>query len=200
MLTASGKSAAASSNEPQRSTRAFALITQALAKASLNRTEIDCIAVGLGPGSYTGIRVAISIAQGWQLATGVKLLGISSADAIAERARLDGLTGQVTCVIDAQREEFYLATYDLQAVPLHPIESLHIETVAQVKQRAARHELLVGPEEELPGNQLVFPDAEVLAQMATSRTDFVSGETLEPIYLREISFVKAPPPRLAATT
>ena len=85
-------------------------------------------------------------------------------------------------------------------MPLHPIESLHIETVAQVKQRAARHELLVGPEEELPGNQLVFPDAEVLAQMATSRTDFVSGETLEPIYLREISFVKAPPPRLAATT
>src|SRR6059036_3923993 len=103
VLTASGKSAAASSNEPQRSTRALALITQALAKASLNRTEIDCIAVGLGPGSYTGIRVAISIAQGWQLATGVKLLGISSADAIAERARLDGLTGQVTCVIDATR-------------------------------------------------------------------------------------------------
>ena len=55
-------------------TRAFAMIQSALREAQLEREQIEVLAVGLGPGSYTGIRVALSIAQGWQLAGGVKLL------------------------------------------------------------------------------------------------------------------------------
>src|SRR5215203_4547986 len=51
-----------------RSTNPFALVEQALQNARMEREEIDCIAVGLGPGSYTGIRSAIALAQGWQLA------------------------------------------------------------------------------------------------------------------------------------
>src|SRR6058998_1479543 len=86
----------ATSHESGRESHSFGMIASAFKQARWARADIDCVAVALGPGSYTGIRVAISIAQGWQLATGVKLLGISSADAIAERARLDGLTGQVT--------------------------------------------------------------------------------------------------------
>jgi len=64
-----------------RATNALGLIESALATAGLSRDEIEVIAVGLGPGSYTGIRAAIAVAQGWQLARGVKLLGISSAEA-----------------------------------------------------------------------------------------------------------------------
>ena len=192
LATADGKIVSAASNIPERTTRAFALIEEALAKSGLHRTEIDCIAVGLGPGSYTGVRVAISIAQGWQLARGVKLLGLSSSDAIAERARLNGLKGRVTCVVDAQRQEFYVAVYDLSVAPARPIQSLHIETLAQVKERAAGGEVLIGPEQSLPGNHLIFPDAEVLAKLANGRSDFLSGDKLEPIYLRETAFVKTP--------
>ena len=71
------------------------------------------IAVGLGPGSYTGIRVAISMAQGWQLARGVKLLGVSSAECLAAQAQAEKIFGRVNVVIDAQRNEFYLATYEI---------------------------------------------------------------------------------------
>src|SRR4051794_23641679 len=53
-----------------RETKPFALINAALAQAEISREEIHCIAVGLGPGSYAGIRIAIAIAQGWQLARG----------------------------------------------------------------------------------------------------------------------------------
>jgi tRNA threonylcarbamoyladenosine biosynthesis protein TsaB len=60
-----------------RNTQAFHLIEQALVEATLEREAVDCIAVGLGPGSYTGIRTAISIAQGWQVArSAVKLRNI----------------------------------------------------------------------------------------------------------------------------
>ena len=49
-------------------TGAFGLIQSALREAGLERGEVETLAVGLGPGSYTGIRVALAIAQGWQLA------------------------------------------------------------------------------------------------------------------------------------
>ena len=63
-----------------RVTHAFRLIEKVLEQAKMPRDEIEVIAVGLGPGSYTGIRAAIAIAQGWQLARGVKLLGVGSAE------------------------------------------------------------------------------------------------------------------------
>ena len=95
------------SNEP------FTMIDEALRDAKLEREQIECIVVGLGPGSYTGIRSAISIAQGWQLARPIKLLGISSAECIAAQAQADGATGRVNVIVDAQREEFYIAGYEL---------------------------------------------------------------------------------------
>ena len=58
-----------------REMNAFSLIERVLAEARLGRDQIDCLAVGLGPGSYTGIRVALAIAQGWQLARPIRLLG-----------------------------------------------------------------------------------------------------------------------------
>src|SRR5262245_27101185 len=63
-----------------RAGNAFATIDELLRTAGLEREQIECVAVGLGPGSYTGIRAAISIAQGWQLARETALLGISSVD------------------------------------------------------------------------------------------------------------------------
>src|SRR5713101_2377629 len=59
------------------------LIEQALRHFGIEREQIECLAIGLGPGSYTGIRSAIALAQGWQLASrpgGIKLLGISSIE------------------------------------------------------------------------------------------------------------------------
>src|ERR1700722_4432912 len=84
------------------------VIEAALREAQLEREQIECVALGLGPGSYTGIRAAISIAQGWQLARAVKLIGVSSVECVAAQAAEDGITGRIGVVIDAQREEFYL--------------------------------------------------------------------------------------------
>src|SRR5581483_11393832 len=82
--------------ETAGATDALALIDAALRAAGCEREQIDCIAVGLGPGSYTGVRGAIALAQGWQLARGVKLLGVSSADAIAAQAQAEGISGPVS--------------------------------------------------------------------------------------------------------
>ena len=176
----------------------FALIQQALRDAKLEREQIDCIAIGLGPGSYTGVRSAISIAQGWQLARTIKLLGISSAQAIAAQAQADGLSGRIKVIVDAQRGEFYLAGYDLTANGAREVEPLRIVSATEVAQHANAGETLVGPEvtKWFPAGKIVFPRAAILGQLALGRTDFIPGEKMEPIYLRETQFVKAPPPRI----
>ena len=174
------------------------MIEAALREAQLEREQIECIAVGIGPGSYTGIRVAISIAQGWQLARGVKLLGISSVECIAAQAAEDGVTGRVGVVIDAQREEFYLATYEVTRDSRREIEPLKIVTMAEVRRRADAGEVLIGPEVTrwFTSGKTVFPRAALLGNLALKRTDFIAGEKFEPIYLRETKFVKAPPHRI----
>src|SRR5580765_7642553 len=75
------------------------MIENVLLEAKLEREQIECLVVGLGPGSYTGIRTAIALAQGWQLARDVKLLGISSAQCVAAQAQAEGFTGSASVVI-----------------------------------------------------------------------------------------------------
>ena len=181
-----------------RAIRAVGMIEEALRDAQLEREQIDCVAVGLGPGSYSGIRAAIAFAQGWQLARNVKLLGVSSAECIAEQAVADGLTGPINTIIDAQRNEFYLAQYDLSEKGPVEVQPLRLVTLAEVQQLERAGQTLIGPEvtKWFPGARIVFPRAAVLGQIALRRNDFVPGEKLEPIYLRETSFVKAPPPRI----
>src|SRR5580698_8402332 len=96
-----------------RGTAAFAMIDRVLAGAKLEREQIQAIAVGLGPGSYTGIRAAIALAEGWKLARDVDVTGVSSVEAIVSVAQAEEIVGPVSVVVNAQRGEFYCATYDL---------------------------------------------------------------------------------------
>jgi tRNA threonylcarbamoyladenosine biosynthesis protein TsaB len=183
-----------------QSTRTFSLIEKVLAEAKIEREQIEVLAVGLGPGSYTGIRVALSIAQGWQLAGGVKLLGLSSVECVAAQAQAEKISGRVNVLIDAQRNEFYLAAYEISADGWREIEPLRILTRAEVESRAGAKEILIGPEVTrwFPNGRMVFPRAAMLGQLALNRNDFAAGDKLEPIYLRETNFVKAPPGRRTA--
>ena len=180
-----------------RTLNAFHLIETTLDKARLEIEAIDCLAVGIGPGSYTGIRAAISIAQGWQLARGVKLVAISAVESLAMQAHAEGILGRVNIIIDAQRNEFYLASYDMEPAQPRLMEPLHLATFGEVSLLAKPGVLLTGPEVDrwFPEARVLFPDAGALAKLAVGRTDFLRGEALEPIYLRETSFVKAVPPR-----
>jgi len=179
-------------------TKPFSMIEAALKEAGLEREQIEGLAVGLGPGSYNGIRAAIALAQGWQLGSGVKLLGVSSAEGVAAQALADGAQGKFSVVIDAQREEFYVADYEVNAGRLNPLSPLGLVGREEVCRRERAGTLLIGPEVArwFPNGRVVFPRAEMLGRLALARNDFVSGDQLEPIYLRPTNFVKAPPPRV----
>ena len=179
-----------------RATNAFALIQQVLAEARVAREEIDTLVVGLGPGSYTGIRVAVAVAQGWQLARAVKLIGVDAITTLAAQAQAQEIFGRVHIVIDAQRGEFYLATWEISSATRREISPLKIVPAAHLQDLAG--ERLVGPDAPQPGGKIIYPAAAMIARLAHERTDYVSGEQLLPVYLRESTFVKWVPQPTAA--
>jgi tRNA threonylcarbamoyl adenosine modification protein YeaZ len=150
----------------------------------------DALAIGLGPGSYTGIRSALAIAQGWNLAHGTLASGISSAEAIAFNAWRAGERGAVEVVIGAQRTEVYSACYEVS-------QSGHILThELQILPRPRRLGKLIGPEATRwdSSGKNEFPTGAAIGLLAANAS-VGPPEILEPIYLREVSFVKAPPAR-----
>lgn len=81
-----------------------------LAEAGLARTDIDGVAVGAGPGAFTGVRLGVSMAQGLGLALDCPVYAVSSLQALAMEAPM--LPGaHILAVIDARMDEVYAASY-----------------------------------------------------------------------------------------
>ncbi|MDA3936197.1 MAG: tRNA (adenosine(37)-N6)-threonylcarbamoyltransferase complex dimerization subunit type 1 TsaB [Actinomycetota bacterium] len=90
-------------------TRLLPTVAELLESANVAPGDLDAIVVGLGPGSFTGVRIGVSSAKGLAHALGVPLYGVSTLDAIARRfAHLDVLLGVVG---DAMRGEVYPALF-----------------------------------------------------------------------------------------
>jgi tRNA threonylcarbamoyladenosine biosynthesis protein TsaB len=190
---------------------AFALIQRALEEARLSTADVECIAVGLGPGSYAGTRIAIAIAQGWQLARDVKLLGVSSADSIARRINpIEGIalegrdvpfSGIANIVFDAQRDHVYAIQYHVGADEPQALGGFERLTADEEARRGDAGEIFIKADMgawRLGKEMVLLSDACIIARIAAQRSDFVPGNQLEPIYLRKAEFAKAPPPKFSA--
>ncbi len=86
------------------------LIKEALLESKLTIKEIEAIAVGKGPGSYTGLRIGISAAKGLCFANDIPLISINSLEILAHSTTID--KGYIIPMIDARRMEVYSAIYD----------------------------------------------------------------------------------------
>ncbi len=87
-------------------------VADVLEKSECRFSDLDRIAVGCGPGSFTGVRVGVAAARGLSLALGVPAVGISTLAAIAEESRPEAAGREILVAIDARREELYLAIFD----------------------------------------------------------------------------------------
>jgi tRNA threonylcarbamoyladenosine biosynthesis protein TsaB len=98
---------------PGHATRLLAMAGELLARASVAWGAIDRIAVGLGPGRFTGLRVGVATARGLAQSLSIELVGVSSLWALAEAAAKGGGEGRgvVLSVIDARRGEAFAGVY-----------------------------------------------------------------------------------------
>jgi tRNA threonylcarbamoyladenosine biosynthesis protein TsaB len=103
------------------------LIEQCLADAALDLGQMDAIACGRGPGAFTGVRLALSVAQGLAFAARLRIIPVSNLQAAAERAAgLAEAPSRLLVCQDARMREVYWAAYetDAQATHLIGVEAL----------------------------------------------------------------------------
>jgi tRNA threonylcarbamoyladenosine biosynthesis protein TsaB len=171
------------------------MVADVMAEAGVTPAAVDLLAATTGPGSFTGVRIAIAAARGFALVTNAKLFGTDSLTVMATGAIAEGLApnGPFAVAVDARRGMLYFGLFDAAGQKLQgPLlitpddaamalpHDLHIAVgsgAMLLAEAAARRGH--GIEAKLPELQ---PSAASLAEIA-----FASGETvpaLRPLYLR----------------
>lgn len=108
-----------------------------LREAGVERGQLACVCVGRGPGSFTGVRIAMATAKGAAQALGAALVGVSSLDVVAWHAWASGVRGRLAVVADAMRKEVYPVRYALDDAGVHRLEADRV-----VKAQLAAQELI----------------------------------------------------------
>jgi len=121
--------------------RLLGMVRAAMVEAGLSFVDLDRIAVTIGPGSFTGVRVGIAAARGLALVTGCPAVGIGTLAVLAERARALAGARSVLAVLDARRGEVYAQSFDRHGAPLGPPEAA---AAALVAERVDQKTLLAG--------------------------------------------------------
>lgn len=96
----------------QASSALIPAIQALLAQAGLDLRELDAIVFGHGPGSFTGLRTACSVAQGLAFGAGLPVLGIDTLMAVADQAREQAGCTRVLAVLDARMDQVYAGAYE----------------------------------------------------------------------------------------
>ena len=102
-----------------QSERLVPMIGEVMAEAGLGFDALEAVAVTVGPGGFTGVRIGLATARGLALAWTKPLLGISNFEAIAASVSGDERRGRrVAVLLDAKRTEIYVQAFDSALVPL----------------------------------------------------------------------------------
>jgi tRNA threonylcarbamoyl adenosine modification protein YeaZ len=157
-------------------------IAKVIADAGAARTDLTGIAVGVGPGPYTGLRVGVVTAKVLGAALGIPVHGVCTLDVIAADVACDG---RFLVATDARRRELYWAEYDQTGRVSGPA----VDSPASIPGRAlpaAGEGPLLYPELLPNGREPVYPAAATLCRMAAAALADGRPEPLpvEPLYLR----------------
>ena len=93
--------------EKGQAERLLPLCEEVMARAGVAWRDLDAVAVGTGPGNFTGVRIAVAAARGLALSLGVPAIGVTRLEALAE-----GLARPVTVIEDAKRGEVYVQRFE----------------------------------------------------------------------------------------
>jgi tRNA threonylcarbamoyladenosine biosynthesis protein TsaB len=179
-------------------------LAQVVDRAGRTFDDLDLVAVGLGPGSFTALRVGLATAKAVALARDLPLVGISSLAAMAWQVR-NRLAGLVCPMLDARRGEIYAALYRTTADGVEVAKPEFVAAAGDLAERLAccdEQVTLFGQLDRLPAQEIasaigergrlwreenVLPDALAVAQLGHRRCRANGADdaaSLRPIYVR----------------
>ena len=178
-------------------------VSGVLARAGREPGDVALVSVGLGPGSFTSLRVGLATAKGFCLARGVPLAGVPDLETMAWQVR-DRLAGVVCPILDARRGEVYAALFRLTEAEAQRMSDEFLATPTELRERLAAlgepacvfgqmEALPPEAREELQGDRVevladpVLPDALAVARIGRER--YLSHgvdetDSARPIYVR----------------
>lgn len=169
--------------------RLFTMIEGVMRDAGFGFAELDRIAVTVGPGSFTGLRVGIAAARGFALVTRCELAGIGTLEAHAWSARESAGPVPVLAVLDAHRDEIYGQRFLADGTPDGPAAVASADHFAA---RLGKGDMLAGSGADLVAakaegsprvvHRLSAPDIRAVAALGTAATP--DGAPPRPLYLR----------------
>ena len=179
--------------------RLLPLIAATLEQARLAFAQLDRIAVTVGPGHFTGLRVGLAAARGFRAASGLPVIGITTLEALANGVPAEARAGRrVLASVDSKRAEPYFQLFDSQLRELGPPLAATPEAfaagLAHGEPLVVAGDQAVVPALRARGHQptvaaIAHPDAAVVAALAAGRAE---GAPLSPFYLHPAAVRPAP--------
>ena len=180
-------------------------VDELLRETGIAPDELDAVAVGMGPGSYTGLRIGVSFAKGLCYGLQIPLVAIGSLDALAEVAIEDNEAGildveawdkALLCpMVDARRMEVYTRLYNAKGEPQSDVKAEIIDANSFADVRATKQLVIFGNGAAKCREVLsdatyinVAPSARGLARLAEQRLQAGQTEDIayfEPFYLKD---------------
>ena len=155
--------------------RLVPMIAETMQAARWRFEQVELIAVTLGPGSFTGIRVGLAAARGLSLAAGRPCLGVSTQEAMAAAAP----PGQaLLCVVSGRQGTVYVQSFAATGEPLAAVQAIRAEALDSLRPAAA---LMVADPELVDGPAVA---AAALRRLRAGARP-VPGTALSPLYLRD---------------
>lgn len=192
------------------SRRLLPAINELLAATAIDWPDLHGLAISLGPGSFTGLRIGLATIKGLAMATGLPLLGIASLDGLA--SQLNHCPLQICPILDARKSEVYTALYVNQGQelkrqsdylvlpPTKLCAQLNGPTIFLGDGVPTYHDLLtqeLGDLAHFAPAHLAFPRAAAIGQLAVQQFQaqkFIDPASAVPIYIRpseaEINYQK----------
>ena len=192
--------------------RILPIVQDILTQGGVSLTDLDALAFGRGPGSFTGVRIGIGIAQGLALGAELPMIGVSTLATMAQGAWRKKGASRVLAAIDARMGEVYWAEYQRDAQGVwHGENTEAVLKPEAVQQRLAELEgewatvgtgwaawpdMTQGANVTLSYGDVLLPEAEDMLPIACQLLEqgkTVAVDKAEPVYLRnEVAWKKLP--------
>lgn len=182
-------------------------VEKVLAAARQQERKVEAVAVSIGPGSYTGLRIGLSMAKGLAYSLRVPLIGVSTLQLLATSVMFAhhgiDLDSRFAPMIDARRMEVYTAAYDMWLNPLMPPQPLILEPDTYGELLDQGPLLFMGNGVEKARTVITHPNAQfiegivplasdmlALSEKAFRAADFLDTAYSTPDYLKDFQGTK----------
>lgn len=189
--------------------RILPMVDELLRQAEIKINDVDFLVFGRGPGSFTGVRVGVSVAQGLAMGANLPVVAVSNLKTMAEEAYQTLGASKVVALIDARMNEVYFAQFEKNGEEWNEVVEEQVcspeKAIAQI--HLSDNVFVVGTgwaaysqfsEQNLPlvVSEITLPSAQYmlsLAEVEIKKGNTQSALAIEPVYLRnEVTWEKLP--------